>query len=130
MHRAATRGGGERGEDVTLNAKLIANIPTRLKVPIDCHVRGEVVMPLKTFEEKYKHVSPNPRNLCSGALRQKHGDGKAEASDLVFCAYDVKFINDSPQATYDSELLYFLQNSIESSRRLASFLNQIHLNLK
>ena len=112
LHRAATRGSGERGEDVTLNAKLIANIPTRLKIPIDCHVRGEVVMPLKTFEEKYKHVSPNPRNLCSGALRQKHGDGKAEASDLVFCAYDVKFLNDSPQATYDSELLYFLQNSI------------------
>ena len=112
LHRAATRGSGERGEDVTLNAKLIANIPSRLKIPIDCHVRGEVVMPLKTFEEKYKHVSPNPRNLCSGALRQKHGDGKAEASDLVFCAYDVKFPNESPQASYDSELLYFLQNSI------------------
>ncbi len=112
LHRAATRGSGERGEDVTLNAKLIANIPSRLKIPIDCHVRGEVVMPLKTFEAKYKHVSPNPRNLCSGALRQKHGDGKAEASDLVFCAYDVKFLNESPQASYDSELLEFLQNSI------------------
>ena len=112
LHRAATRGSGERGEDVTLNAKLISNIPSRLKIPIDCHVRGEVVMPLKIFEEKYKHVSPNPRNLCSGALRQKHGDGKAEASDLVFCAYDVKFLNDSPQAVYDSELLSFLQNSI------------------
>ena len=74
--------------------------------------KREVVMPLKIFEEKYKHVSPNPRNLCSGALRQKHGDGKAEASDLVFCAYDVKFLNDSPQALYDSELLSFLQNSI------------------
>ncbi len=112
LHRAATRGSGERGEDVTLNAKLVSNIPSRLKIPIDCHVRGEVVMPLKIFEEKYKHVSPNPRNLCSGALRQKHGDGKAEASDLVFCAYDVKFLNDSPQALYDSELLSFLQNSI------------------
>ncbi|MED5271315.1 MAG: hypothetical protein VX613_00325, partial [Candidatus Thermoplasmatota archaeon] len=82
LHRAATRGSGERGEDVTLNAKLVANIPSRLKIPIDCHVRGEVVMPLALFEEKYKQVSPNPRNLCSGALRQKHGDGKAEASDL------------------------------------------------
>lgn len=112
LHRAATRGSGERGEDVTLNAKLIANIPSRLKIPIDCHVRGEVVMPLKTFDEKYKHVSPNPRNLCSGALRQKHGDGKAEASDLVFWAYDVKFLNESPDAINDSELLHFLQNSI------------------
>ena len=41
LHRAATRGSGERGEDVTLNAKLVSNIPSRLKIPIDCHVRGK-----------------------------------------------------------------------------------------
>ena len=111
LHRAATRGSGERGEDVTLNAKQVANIPTRLNVSIDCHVRGEVVMPLSTFEAKYREVSPNPRNLCSGALRQKHGDGKAEASDLVFCAYDVKFPNTSPDAEYDSDLLSWLQKA-------------------
>ncbi|MDP6870494.1 MAG: NAD-dependent DNA ligase LigA [Candidatus Poseidoniaceae archaeon] len=108
LHRAATRGSGERGEDVTLNARQVANVPSRLKFPIDCHVRGEVVMPLSTFEEKYREVSPNPRNLCSGALRQKHGDGKAEASDLIFHAYDVKFPGESPQATNDSELLDWL----------------------
>ena len=111
LHRAATRGSGERGEDVTLNAKLVANIPSRLNLPIDCHVRGEVVMPLAIFEEKYREVSPNPRNLCSGALRQKHGDGKAEASDLVFCAYDVKFPNQTLSATNDSELLSWLQKA-------------------
>ena len=111
LHRAATRGSGERGEDVTLNAKLIANIPLRLNVPADCHVRGEVVMPLAVFEEKYRTVSPNPRNLCSGALRQKHGDGKADAADLVFCAYDVKFVNQRPTAVNDSELLSWLQKA-------------------
>jgi len=111
LHRAATRGSGERGEDVTLNAKLVANVPTRLNLAIDCHVRGEVVMPLAVFEEKYREVSPNPRNLCSGALRQKHGDGKADASDLVFCAYDVKFPNQSPEALNDSELLSWLQEA-------------------
>ena len=111
LHRAATRGSGERGEDVTLNAKLIANIPLRLNIPADCHVRGEVVMPLAVFEEKYRTVSPNPRNLCSGALRQKHGDGKADAADLVFCAYDVKFVNESPTAGNDSELLSWLQKA-------------------
>ena len=109
LYRAATRGSGERGEDVTLNAKLVANVPTRLNSPVDCHVRGEVVMPLAVFEEKYREVSPNPRNLCSGALRQKHGDGKADASDLVFCAYDVKFPNESPDTVNDSELLSWLQ---------------------
>jgi len=111
LHRAATRGSGERGEDVTLNAKLVANIPTRLNHPYTIHVRGEVVMPLKTFEEKYSEISPNPRNLCSGALRQKHGDGKADASDLVFCAYDVQFPSDPPMVKYDSELLHWLQEA-------------------
>ncbi|MGY8745373.1 MAG: NAD-dependent DNA ligase LigA [Candidatus Poseidoniales archaeon] len=111
LHRAATRGSGERGEDVTLNAKLVANVPLRLNTAIDCHVRGEVVMPLATFEEKYRDISPNPRNLCSGALRQKHGDGKAEASDLVFQAYDVKFPNNAPDATNDSELLSWLESA-------------------
>ena len=111
LHRAATRGSGEKGEDVTLNAKLVANIPLRLNIPVDCHVRGEVVMPLAVFEEKYRQVSPNPRNLCSGALRQKHGDGKADAADLVFCAYDVKFVGDAPTAVNDSELLAWLQKA-------------------
>ena len=111
LYRAATRGSGHRGEDVTLNAKLVANIPSRLNYPIDCHVRGEVVMPLEIFKTKYSEISPNPRNLCSGALRQKHGDGKAEASDLVFQAYDVKFPNDSPDVQYDSQLLEWLQTA-------------------
>ena len=111
LFRAATRGSGERGEDVTLNAKQITNIPNRLNVAIDCHVRGEVVMPLSTFEAKYKDVSPNPRNLCSGALRQKHGDGKADASDLIFQAYDVKFPNQLPHVENDSELLEWLKDA-------------------
>jgi len=111
LHRAATRGSGERGEDVTLNAKLVANIPTRLNIPCTIHVRGEVVMPLAIYQEKYSDVSPNPRNLCSGALRQKHGEGKAKASDLVFCAYDVKFPKDPPQVKFDSELLHWLQKA-------------------
>ncbi len=109
LHRAATRGSGERGEDVTLNAKMIRNIPTRLNSPHTIHVRGEVVMPIKTFEEKYSDISPNPRNLCSGALRQKHGDGKATASDLVFWAYDVQFPLNSPNSIHDSDLLIWLQ---------------------
>tara|TARA_Y100001970_G_scaffold293768_1_gene442999 strand:- start:13958 stop:16003 length:2046 start_codon:yes stop_codon:yes gene_type:complete len=108
LFRAATRGSGERGEDVTLNAKSIQNIPLRLNYPVTIHVRGEVVMPLDIFDKKYSEESPNPRNLCSGALRQKHGDGKAKASDLVFFAYDVKFPEEPQSAKYDSELLEWL----------------------
>ena len=90
--RAATRGSGERGEDVTRNARKVANVHERLDVAVDAHVRGEVVMPLDVFEAKYRDVSPNPRNLAAGALRQKHDVGKADAADLVFHAYDVQFL--------------------------------------
>ncbi|MGB1679270.1 MAG: NAD-dependent DNA ligase LigA [Poseidonia sp.] len=88
--RAATRGSGERGEDVTRNALKVANVPSMLPLPVDVHVRGEVVMPLTVFDAKYRETSPNPRNLAAGALRQKHADGKADASDLVFQAYDAQ----------------------------------------
>ena len=89
--RAATRGSGERGEDVTRNAMKIHNIPASLPLNVDVHVRGEVVMLKSVFEQFYVSVSPNPRNLAAGALRQKHDSGKADAADLVFCAYDAKF---------------------------------------
>ena len=105
--RAATRGGGERGEDVTANARRISNVPFELEWEGDCHIRGEVVMPLATFNEKYADVAPNPRNLAAGALRQKHIEkGKAKAEHLEFYAYDVRFVGskhrhpDSPEPDF------------------------------
>ena len=117
--RAATRGSGERGEDVTRNARKIANVPTLLPVAVDVHVRGEVVMPLAVFEAKYKDISPNPRNLAAGALRQKHADGKADASDLVFQAYDAKLplgenrhpdSEHAPPREVDTDLLAWMED--------------------
>ena len=117
--RAATRGSGERGEDVTRNARKIANVPTLLPVAVDVHVRGEVVMPLAVFEAKYKDISPNPRNLAAGALRQKHADGKADASDLVFQAYDAKLplgenrhpdSEHAPPMEVDTDLLAWMED--------------------
>ena len=90
--RAATRGNGNRGEDVTANARRMRNVPEALNWRGDCHVRGEVVMPLRVFREKYSRVAPNPRNLAAGALRQKYLDaGKGSPEDLIFLAYGVEF---------------------------------------
>ena len=90
--RAATRGNGRRGEDVTANARRMMNVPEKLSWKGDCHVRGEVVMPLRIFREKYSEVAPNPRNLAAGALRQKYVDaGKGSPEDLKFLAYGVEF---------------------------------------
>ncbi len=115
--RAATRGSGDRGEDVTKNARKVENVPHTLGTEVDVHIRGEVVMRKSVFEEKYRKISPNPRNLAAGALRQKKADGKAEASDLVFLAYDAKFPNESyrhpdskapPNDLFDSRILEWL----------------------
>ncbi len=90
--QAATRGNGSRGEDVTANARRISNVPESLTWQGDCHIRGEVVMPLSIFREKYSSIAPNPRNLAAGCLRQKTLEsGKAKSEDLIFLAYDVKF---------------------------------------
>ena len=58
--RAATRGSGERGEDVTRHARKIAHIPDRLPIPLDVHARREVVMPSHVFEAQYPTVYPPP----------------------------------------------------------------------
>ena len=90
--RAATRGNGTRGEDVTANARRISNVPESINWRGDCHIRGEVIMPLSVFREKYSSVAPNPRNLAAGCLRQKTKEsGKAKPEDLIFLAYDVRF---------------------------------------
>jgi DNA ligase (NAD+) len=117
--RAATRGSGTRGEDVTANVRRIPNIPESLSWDGDCHVRGEVVMPLATFRNSYSEVAPNPRNLAAGSLRQKHVEaGKGRAEDLIFLAYGAEFPSgksshpDSPQPPlfeYDSEVILWLQ---------------------
>lgn len=118
--RAATRGNGNRGEDVTKNARKVENVPHTLGTEVDVHIRGEVVMKKSVFDEKYRNISPNPRNLAAGALRQKKADGKADASDLVFLAYDAKFPNEAnrhpdseapPSDPYDSLILEWLSNT-------------------
>ncbi|MDP6844661.1 MAG: NAD-dependent DNA ligase LigA [Candidatus Thalassarchaeaceae archaeon] len=112
--RAATRGSGERGEDVTSNALRIPNIPDRLSWEGDCHVRGEVVMHLDVFREKYASIAPNPRNLAAGSLRQKNIEsGKGDASDLAFHAYDVRFVPNEDKHPDSPEALQF-ENDSES----------------
>ena len=112
--RAATRGSGERGEDVTSNALRIPNIPDRLSWEGDCHIRGEVVMHLDVFQQKYADIAPNPRNLAAGSLRQKNIEaGKGDATDLMFYAYDVLFVPDD-EAHPDSPPALNFENDSQS----------------
>jgi DNA ligase (NAD+) len=81
--RGATRGDGERGEDVTPNLRTIGAIPLTMRSedgrsPRRLEVRGEVYMALSAFRqfnerlvEQGKNLAPNPRNAAAGSVRQK-----------------------------------------------------------
>jgi len=75
--RAATRGDGTVGEDITHNVRTIKNVPLSLPQDIDIEVRGEIYMPLSSFEklneerkEKGEKEFANPRNAAAGSVRQ------------------------------------------------------------
>lgn len=91
--RAATRGDGVVGEDITINVKTIKSVPLHLSKEIDIEVRGEIYMSKLSFEranrEKAKNnekLFANPRNAAAGSVRQL--DSKITAKrDLDFMAY-------------------------------------------
>lgn len=83
--RGATRGDGLTGEDITHNVRTIKNVPLSLPKDIDIEVRGEIYMPIKSFndlnEERRKNgksLFANPRNAAAGSVRQL--DSKVAAS--------------------------------------------------
>ncbi len=86
---AATRGDGETGDDVTANARRIADIPGTLRCPCEgpVEIRGEVFMRLSVFDA-YKDRFANPRNLTAGALKQKDRQRGADYA-LSFSAYEL-----------------------------------------
>lgn len=101
--RAATRGDGKVGEDITDNVRTIASVPLRLRgsgFPAELEVRGEVVMPISAFDAFNQRANAvgekafvNPRNAAAGSLRQL--DSKITAQRLLqMFAYSVGYFAD------------------------------------
>ena len=116
LDRAATRGDGRTGEDVTLNARTIEDIPERLTgtdeypVPAVLEVRGEVFFRVADFEvlnaslvEDGKPPFANPRNSAAGSLRQKNPAVTARRRLRMIChglGYTEGFTPDSLHDAY------------------------------
>ena len=125
--RAATRGDGRVGEDVTENVRTIPAIPKRIvpvvtdgalfgEVPSLLEVRGEVFMPTEAFAslnrrraEAGEALFVNPRNSAAGSLRQKDPSVTA-GRELSFLSYQLGAIEGGPSFGAHSETLAFLAN--------------------
>ncbi len=89
--RAATRGNGEVGEDVTENAKTIKSLPLKLSKEVDIEVRGEVFISKESFKKLNEENEANgnkpfanPRNAAAGSLRQLDSKLAAERRLDIF----------------------------------------------
>ena len=103
--RAATRGDGVTGEDITANVRTMENVPHVLSgdPPAVVEVRGEIYMPVSAFDELNKRQSEegkppyvNPRNTAAGSVRQK--DPTVTGSrKLLLWAYQIGYLEGGPE---------------------------------
>ena len=115
MERAATRGDGERGEDVTTNVRTIRSVPLKLEgsedeIPPVMELRGEVFLPNSRFaelnterEEAGLPAYVNPRNSASGSLRQLDSTETAKRPlDMFFYSLGYVEGTEEPSSHWDT----------------------------
>ncbi len=117
LTRAATRGDGTMGEEVTANARTVKSIPLELtgQAPRTLEVRGEVFMPKAAFDafnaaalERGERTLANPRNGAAGSLRQLDPSVTAKRP-LAFFAYAVGEVDGGAPAESHSAALEWLR---------------------
>ncbi|MCJ7726622.1 MAG: NAD-dependent DNA ligase LigA, partial [Acidimicrobiia bacterium] len=118
LTRAATRGDGLTGEDVTANIRTVLGVPLVLlgdDAPDLMEVRGEVYMPLAAFEalnesqaEAGERLFVNPRNAAAGAVRQKDPAVTA-GRRLAIWLYQVGYVEGGPSFGSHTESLAWLR---------------------
>ena len=128
LSRAATRGDGSSGENVTANARTVGSIPLSLvgeSIPRRIEVRGEVYMDLEGFRrlneqqaEAGGKIFATPRNAAAGSLRLLDSRITAQRP-LVFCSYGIGSIEgtDLPDGQYQ-QMLYLRGIGIPISRHI------------
>ncbi|MGE0386909.1 MAG: NAD-dependent DNA ligase LigA [Gammaproteobacteria bacterium] len=117
LAQAATRGDGERGEDVTANVRTIRAVPLRLRsgAPRVLEVRGEIFMPRAGFERLNAEQSAaggrsfaNPRNAAAGSLRQLDPTITSRRPLRLFC-YGIGLLEGAAAPATHSAVLHWLR---------------------
>ncbi len=94
LAKAVTRGNGEVGEVITNNARVFKNIPVSIPFQGELILRGEAVITYSDFEKINRQIEDaqsrykNPRNLCSGSVRQLNNKVTAERN-VMFYAFSL-----------------------------------------
>ncbi|MCK4260409.1 MAG: NAD-dependent DNA ligase LigA [Halanaerobiales bacterium] len=121
--RAATRGDGVIGENVTHNIRTIKSIPLKLKQPVNIEIRGEVYMDKRRFEklnqrriEREEQPFANPRNAAAGTVRQLDPRIASERS-LDYLAYDQIYLGDGNLTTHTDVLSYLEELGFKVNQR-------------
>lgn len=135
--RAATRGNGYVGEDVTGNVATLTSVPENLvgNAPPVLEVRGEVYMPVASFtdlnrrqEDAGLRLFANPRNAAAGSLRQK--DARMTAGrELAFFCYQVGELEGGPALKTHHETLEYLASlglPVNPEIRVVASLAEVH----
>lgn len=107
--KAVTRGNGEVGEVITPNARVFVNVPLKIPFKGELVLRGEAVITYSDFEkinsqmaedeEKYK----NPRNLCSGSVRQLNNEITAKRNVRFYAFSLVKATENGKESDWDND---------------------------
>ena len=90
LYKAVTRGNGEVGEVVTNNAKVFKNVPVQIAYQGELILRGEAVIGYHDFEKINEEIEDvdakykNPRNLCSGSVRQLNNQITAKRNVMFY----------------------------------------------
>lgn len=99
LAKAVTRGNGEEGEVVTNNARVFVNIPRKISYQGNLVIRGEAVIPYSVFHKMNEEIDDvdskykNPRNLCSGSVRQLNNEITAKRN-VHFYGFSVGDVED------------------------------------
>ncbi len=120
LFKAVTRGNGEVGEVITNNARVFQNLPLKISFAGELVLRGEAVIGYREFERinqeipdteaKYK----NPRNLCSGSVRQLNNEITAGRNVNFFAFSLVRAEGVDFQNSHEQEFLWLKRQGFET----------------
>ena len=115
-----TRGDGTKGQNIIEKMKLI--VPNTINTKDKIEIRGEVVIPVSIFEEKYAKIYKNPRNFVAGILGRDIVDPSI-VSDFHFISFETRIHTTGDYQHHPQTLQFLIDNGFRISPKIIMFDN-------